>query len=78
MSENRFSTILFLLVADLIKRLVAQGEGARSAIREFYCSRLYELLSDRETGLWHASTDMLLELYESERRTGNINLDWCI
>ena len=78
MSERRFSAILFLLVTDLIKRLVANGENAREAIRAFYRSRLYELLGNRETGLWHASTDMLLDLYEGERRTGTVNLDWCI
>ena len=78
MSEKRFAAILFLLVTDLIKRLVANGENAREAIRAFYRSRLYELLGNRETGLWHASTDMLLDLYEGERRTGTVNLDWCI
>lgn len=78
MSEQRFAAILFLLAADLIKRLVANGENVKDAVRAFYRSKVYELLGDRETGLWHASTDMLLELYEGERRTGTINLDWCI
>lgn len=78
MSEKRFAAILFLLVSDLVKRLVANGENARDAIRAFYRSRVYELLGNRETGLWHASTDMLLELYEGERKTGTVNLDWCI
>lgn len=38
-------------------------------------SRLYALLSDRETGLWHVSTDMLLELYREEKETGTFNLN---
>ena len=78
MSEKRFAAILFLLVSDLVKRLVANGENARDAICAFYRSRVYELLGNRETGLWHASTDLLLELYEGERKTGRVNLDWCI
>lgn len=78
MSESRFTTLLFILVGDFIRRLTADGGSARDAIRAFYRSKLYELLSDRETGLWHASTDMLLELYREERETGSFNLDWCV
>lgn len=78
MSEARFTTLLFVLVGDLIKRLTADGGSARDVIRDFYRSKLYALLSDRETGLWHVSTDMLLELYREERETGSFTLDWCV
>ena len=78
MSEARFTTLLFVLVGDLIKRLTEDGGCARDAIRDFYRSKLYALLSDRETGLWHISTDMLLELYREERETGSFTLDWCV
>lgn len=77
MSEGRFTTLLFIMVSDLIKRMAADG-NAREVIRDFYRSKLYALLSDRETGLWHASTDMLLELYREEKETGSFNLNWCI
>ena len=77
MSEGRFTTLLFILVSDLIKRLSVRG-NAREVIRDFYRSKLYALLSDRETGLWHASTDMLLELYREEKETGSFNLNWCV
>ena len=78
MSDERFAAIFFILVADLVKRLVGQGENARDAIRSFYRSKVYRLLSDRETGLWHASTEMLLALYDEERRTGDFPCDWCV
>ena len=77
MDERRFTTLLFILVSDLIKRMAADG-NAREVIRDFYRSKLYALLSDRETGLWHASTDMLLELYREEKETGSFNLNWCV
>lgn len=78
MSEGRFTTLLFILVGDLIKRLCAGGCNARDVIRDFYRSKLYALLSDRETGLWHVSTDMLLELYREERETGSLNINCCV
>lgn len=77
MSDGRFTTLLFIVVSDLIKRLSAQ-DNAREVIRDFYRSKLYALLIDRETGLWHASTDMLLELYREEKETGSFNLNWCV
>ena len=77
MSEGRFTTLLFILVSDLIKRLSVQSD-AREVIRDFYRSKLYALLSDRETGLWHVSTDMLLELYREEKESGSFNLNWCV
>lgn len=77
MNEERFSSLLFVLISDLIKRLSVQG-NSRDVICDFYRSKLYTFLSDRETGLWHASTDMLLELYREEKKTGSFKLNWCV
>ena len=78
MNAKRFDSFYFILVTDLVKRLVARGEDVRGAVRGFYASKVYALLSDPATGLWHASTDMLLALYEEERRTGDVMIDWCV
>lgn len=78
MSESRFASFFFILVSDLVKRLAEDGGNVREVIRDLYRSKLYAMLSERETGLWHASTDMLLELYREEQQTGTFNLDWCI
>ena len=78
MSKERFSTLLFITVSDLVKRLAAGAENARETIKSFYRSKVYAVLSDRDSGLWHSSTDMLLELYHEELKTGKINCNWCL
>ena len=78
MSKEHFSVLLYAIVSDVIRRLVKNGTPLRDAIVEFYQSSLYLNLSDMDTGLWHLSTDMLLDLFENEKRTGDLNLDFCI
>lgn len=78
MSEERFAMLLYIIVSDVIKSLVSQGVPQREAIRGFYRSRLYDLLSDKETGIWHTSTNMLLSLYEQEKQSGSLPLNFCI
>jgi len=42
------------------------------AIRLFYASKLYKILEDEESKIWHFSPEMLFSLLEEELETGNI------
>ena len=76
MSEQRFSILLYAIASDVINRLCAGGMSLRSALKSFYASRLYAALENRDTGLWHEPTSVLLSLFDIERRTGKFPADW--
>lgn len=48
----------------------------RDALRAFYSSRVYSALEERDTGLWRELTQVLLALFDEERRTGSFSLEW--
>lgn len=76
MSDLQFSALIYAVAADVVRRLCAGGMSLRDALRSFYSSSLYAALDDRETGLWHEPTPVLLSLLEEERRTGELSLEW--
>lgn len=43
-----------------------------TAARLFYESRVYSLLEQEDTKLWHLSPLTLFNMYDEERKTGNI------
>ncbi|MBO4622708.1 MAG: hypothetical protein J5691_02350 [Bacilli bacterium] len=42
------------------------------AIEQLYNSKLYELLADEDTWVWHYSPLMLYTMWKSEKETGEI------
>lgn len=53
---------------------IAQNSGNvyEEAVKLFYTSRLYEVLADEESKVWHFSPEMLYSLFEEEIETGKI------
>ena len=43
-------------------------------VARFYRSKLYSLLSDAETGMWHLSPKILADLYKEELATGDFDI----
>ena len=76
MSERQFSILLYAIAADAVKRLCAKGMQLRDALRSFYSSRVYAALEERDTGLWREPTQVLLALFDEERRIGSFSLEW--
>lgn len=76
MSDGRFSILLYAIAADVVKFLCSSGMDLRSALKSLYSSQLYAALENRDTGLWREPTPVLLSLFDLERRTGNLPLDW--
>ena len=47
------------------------GYSLMNALREFVCSETHELLEDEECGLTQYGAGAILEIWESEKITGN-------
>ena len=70
---EQFTAMLFLLVSQVVQLISeAQGVSEEEAIKKLYHSRLYELLEDEETKLWHYSPQLLYAMFDEETRTGEI------
>ena len=75
MDNQKLATVLFLLVPQIIQ-LIIQNHGINeiAAIRSFYNSKVYALLEEEETKMWHLSSMALYTLYEEEIKTGHITI----
>ena len=74
MSEKQLSGILVLLVPQIIKEITDNEKIAEDVATEnFYNSKVYSVLENEETKLWHLSPKALYELYKQEVKTGKID-----
>jgi hypothetical protein len=73
MEKQRFSSMLFLLVPQIIQLMI---EGSKideeKATELLYASELYAKLEDEKTKLWHLSAYALYEMFKEEQKTGTI------
>ena len=69
MADKKFEAILTLLVPQIIN-LVCEMEASR----EFYESKVYSLLEQEDTKLWHFSPLTLFNMYDEEKRTGDFQI----
>ena len=73
MGQEQFAAMMPYICADLAAMISSKDEIIpEEAIERLYSSKLYELLEDESTKVWHYSTDMLYSLYAQEQRTGTI------
>lgn len=73
MSNNQISSILTILVPNIIKEIMDNDKVSENeATNSLYESKLYSVLEDEETKLWHLSSKSLYELYRQEKLTGTI------
>ena len=72
MSAEKFATMLFLLVPQVVHLIAERHNLTEEAVKRFYDSRLYALLEDEQTKLWHYSPLMLFTMYDEETKTGEI------
>lgn len=71
MSKEKFGAIMGVLLPQLVQ-LICQNEGLDeiSASKALYTSKLYSVLEDEGTKLWHLSPHALYDIYVSEQLTG--------
>lgn len=71
MNEEQFSAIMGLVVEEVV-RLITENMGMDeiSATKEFYSSKVYEILEKEDTKLWHLSPLTIFNMFDEERKTG--------
>ena len=73
MNENKLSVVLSMTVPQIIELILENSNlSEMEATEQFYSSRVYALLEDEETKLWHFSPLTLYNMYEEEQKTGKI------
>ncbi len=73
MGQEDFMALMPYISADLAAEISRrQNISGEEAIAKLYNSKLYALLEQEDTKVWHYSTQMLYSLLEQEEQTGNI------
>ena len=73
MEQKKFEAMLVLIVPKIISLIVENYKiDEVTATRKFYESKVYSLLEEEDTKLWHLSPLTLFYMYDEEIKTGNI------
>lgn len=73
MERKKFEAMLVLIVPEVVGLIVQEhGLNEVTATRAFYESKVYSLLEQEDTKLWHLSPLALFNMYDEEQKTGNI------
>lgn len=72
--DEKFNSILSIALIPQTVALIAEKEGLDdiAAMNAFYESRVYELLSDEKTKLWHFSPLNVYTMWKREKETSEI------
>lgn len=75
MNEEKFSALIGLIVPEIV-HLIAENYlcDEVKATEEFYRSRVYSLLEQEDTKLWHFSPLTLFNMFDEERKTGDFTI----
>ena len=74
MDKKKFDAVLTLLVPQIIELIAVKYQYDEiTATKEFYGSKVYEILEEEDTKLWHLSPLTLFQMYDEEKTTGNIS-----
>ena len=72
MDEKKFEALLIFLVPQVIQLIIKnESLNETQASCEFYKSKVYELLEQEDTKLWHFSPLTLFNMFDEEKKTGN-------
>jgi hypothetical protein len=73
MNDKKFESMLIFLVPEVVSIIVDTNKITETeATQMFYNSKVYELLEDEETKLWHFSPLTLFNMFDEEQKTGGI------
>ena len=75
MDRVKFEALLPLIVAVLLQKIIERKRISQNeAFSALYSSRLYLVLDDEETKVWHYSAEKLFQLFDEEMSTGKLEL----
>ena len=73
MEQKKFEAMLILIVPKIVSLLVENYRiDEVTASKKFYESKVYSLLEEEETKLWHLSQLALFHMYDEEIKKGSI------
>lgn len=71
MDKQKFKAMLMLLVPQVIYLITKNySYDEVTASREFYDSKVYSILEQEDTKLWHLSALTLFNMFDEEKQTG--------
>ena len=74
MNDKSFTAVLGVIVPEVVNRIAESYSCDEvAATEEFYASKVYALLEQEETKLWHFSPLTLFNMYDEERNTGSFS-----
>ena len=75
MGEEKFSAVMSVLVEQVVHLIIENyAYDEITASNEFYSSKVYALLEQEDTKLWHFSPPTLFNLFDEEKKTGSFEL----
>ena len=75
MTDEKFEAILTLLVPQVVQLIYENYPvDEMMASKEFYESKVYSLLEQKDTKLWHFSPLTLFNMYDEEKKTGHFEI----
>ncbi|MGC3978721.1 MAG: hypothetical protein QM751_11125 [Paludibacteraceae bacterium] len=75
MEKNKFEVILPLKIQDLISLIIEKKNlEFENALDYLYISKLYKILSNEESKIWHLSSEKLFDILEVEKETNKLKL----
>ena len=73
MDNKKFQSMIMLIVPGVVKLIVEKYKlDEVEASEMFYRSMVYEKLEQEETKLWHLSPLMLYNMFDDEKKTGEV------
>lgn len=74
MNDKSFTAVLGVIVPEVVHRIAESYSCDEVAATEkFYASKVYALLEQEETKMWHFSPLTLFNMYDEEQKTGNFS-----
>ena len=71
--QKKFEALLVLIIPEVVRLIIEKYKCDEvTAAREFYGSKVYSLLEQEDTKMWHYSPLTLFNMYDEERKTGTI------
>ena len=75
MGEEKFGAVMGVLVEQIV-HLITENYAYDEMIasNEFYNSKVYALLEQEDTKLWHFSPLTLFNMFDEEKKTGSFEM----
>lgn len=75
MNEEKFGAVMGILVPQVVRLITEKYlSDELTAAKEFYNSKVYGLLEQEETKVWHFSPLTLFNMFDEEKRTGTFEI----